>query len=222
MSTPGVRPVAHTPPMALEECELFDDDPESCMEEEEEGDLEPLSQVVASCPYVLLNVGGDVHQVLWRTLDRLPNSRLGRLKRCRRRGDLGTFCDDTDVPKRANGRPVRIFFDRHAKSFGCILNYYRSGTLHLSDEFCVIGFADELRFWGLDENLLEPCCLHRYHQKQEAIYDELKKEEELGASGTETAAIPQETFGQGKMAEIRKKLWDLLENPQTSTAARVS
>ena len=162
---------------------------------------------------VVLNVGGIRHETLWRTLERMPHSRLGRLRRCAADGDsLTTLCDDFD-PK-----TMEFFFDRHPRAFSSVLNFYRTGKLHLVDDICVLAFADDLEYWGVDELYLESCCQHRYHQRKENVFEEMRKEAE---SMRGQGGAVDEDFGSGPCAKWRRRVWDLMEKPQTSMAARV-
>jgi hypothetical protein len=99
---------------------------------------------------------------------------------------------------------------------------------------CVLSFCDDLEYWGLDELHLESCCQHSHHQLKEAVYEELRKEAESLITGQPeeeeqhaTVAVAT-TVTDGSPASRRlcavwrQKTWDLLEKPQTSTAARVS
>lgn len=88
-------------------------------------DPKTVARIVSTNKRVVLDVGGERHQVMWATLQRVPHSRLGRLRQATTHEAILQLCDDYDLTENM------YFFDRHPRSFGVVLNFYRTGKLHL-------------------------------------------------------------------------------------------
>lgn len=157
---------------------------------------------------------------MWRTLARFPNTRLGRLAELHRlrsefsqptsRDEVLDLCDDYNLSN------DEYFFDRHPHSFLSIINYYRTGKLHLIDNMCAISFDDDLVYWDIQEFCFELCCQQKFTEKKEQLEEETKKESELLKDDLE------DNYEQYNCCStFRGKMWDLFEHPDTSKAARV-
>jgi potassium voltage-gated channel Shaw-related subfamily C protein 1 len=105
--------------------------------------LEPLTSINNNDSRIVLNVGGTRFETQRATLKKLPATRLSKLS-----------------PRLSFYDPVlnEYFFDRHPGVFSQVLNYYRTGRLHYPTNVCGPLFEDELSFWGIQREEVEPCC----------------------------------------------------------------
>lgn len=165
---------------------------------------------------VTLNVGGIRYKVYKSTLKKIPATRLSRL-----------------TESLANYDPVNneYFFDRHAGVFAQILNYYRTGKLHYPMNVCGPLFEEELEFWGLDANQVEPCCwmtytVYRDTQETLAILDRLDTNVDLDNINDEFLADRfgyGDSFRRGSLSawqQIKPKIWLLFDEPYSSCLAK--
>lgn len=158
---------------------------------------------------VTLNVGGVRHEVLWRMLEQVPLSRLGLLARATTHSDILKLCSDYSLVDN------EFFFDRHPRSFNTILNFYRTGKLHLADEMCVLAFGEDLEYWLIDAAYMEFCCSEKFFMKRDILQEELEE------TAAKLEKDDEEDFGTGKFAKYQKMMWDLIEKPDTSRAAQI-
>ncbi|KAG7188963.1 hypothetical protein KM043_008561 [Ampulex compressa] len=163
---------------------------------------------------VILNVGGIRHETYKSTLKKIPATRLSRLTKAL-----------------INYDPIlnEYFYDRHPGVFAQVLNYYRTGKLHYPTDVCGPLFEEELEFWGLDSNQVEPCCwstysIHRDTQATLAILDKLDVEGER-LSDEEIARVfgLEEEFSRGTLTRwqrLRPRIWALFDEPYSSILAK--
>lgn len=164
---------------------------------------------------VILNVGGIRFETYKATLKKIPATRLSRL-----------------TEALANYDPIlnEYFFDRHPGVFAQILNYYRTGKLHYPSNVCGPLFEEELEFWGLDANQVEPCCwmtytTHRDTQSTLTILDNLDIDSEKPTDEELARKFRmEEAFYAGKLncwQKIKPKIWLLFDEPYSSAAAKI-
>ncbi|CAF1351935.1 unnamed protein product [Rotaria sp. Silwood1] len=166
---------------------------------------------------IILNVGGTRFETSKSTLKKLPATRLSKLT------EQLSYYD-----------PIlnEYFFDRHPGVFSQILNYYRTGKLHYPTNVCGPLFEDELSYWGLQREEVEPCCWmtytkHRSTAETLSILDSL----ELDTVRSSQQEIIKK-FGwddnfdyiQGRLPKYKKMImiiWQIFEEPRSSTIAKV-
>ncbi|XP_065092321.1 potassium voltage-gated channel protein Shaw-like isoform X2 [Ochlerotatus camptorhynchus] len=164
---------------------------------------------------VVLNVGGIRHETYKATLKKIPATRLSRLTEA-----LGNY------------DPIlnEYFFDRHPGVFAQVLNYYRTGKLHYPTDVCGPLFEEELEFWGLDSNQVEPCCWmtytqHRDTQETLAVLERLDldtekpTEEELARKFGYEDDYFNGTVSWWQL--MKPQIWSLFDEPYSSNAAKI-
>lgn len=163
----------------------------------------------------ILNCGGVRHETYKATLKKIPATRLSRLTE-----NLGNY------------DPVlnEYFFDRHPGVFAQILNYYRTGKLHYPTDVCGPLFEEELEYWGLDSNQVEPCCWmtytqHRDTQETLTVLDRLDLDTEKPSAEEVAKKFDYlDDYYAGNLSwwqKTKPKIWSMFDEPYSSSAAKV-
>ncbi|XP_033836720.2 potassium voltage-gated channel subfamily V member 1 [Periophthalmus magnuspinnatus] len=165
------------------------------------------SSIVPPMEVFQVNVGGSRFALSAQMLAPFPDTRLGRMVFCPE--EALDLCDDF--------RENEFFFDRNSQTFQYILNFYRTGHLHVHEELCELCFLQELQYWGLDELKIQSCCRERYYRRkdQRDLSEDMNQDLNQDLQNNE-----EEDFEGVVFSEFRRRLWDILEKPDSSRTAQ--
>ncbi|KAF5406301.1 Potassium voltage-gated channel protein Shab [Paragonimus heterotremus] len=114
--------------------------------------------------------------------------------------------------------PVVYFYDRDPEIFRFVLDYYRTGELHLPSSICGPFVRKELIFWGIDESLIGPCCMPAYMR-----YDEEKRTKNtLFRDCFEDIDSMQNLVKYSRgWKKWRYQMWLFMDHPSSSLPAKI-
>lgn len=87
---------------------------------------------------VKLNVGGRVHQTTISTINKFPDTLLGKL------------LDKSNESIAKKDQDGCFFFDRNPDLFSFVLDFYRTGEIVYPTYVTKDDFLNEVKFWGID------------------------------------------------------------------------
>ena len=150
---------------------------------------------------VSLNIGGQVFMTSRETLLTYPHTLLGQLASSQ--SDSGS-------------KTLELSFDRNAKVGEFLVDFYRTGELHLPEDVCSVVIERELKFWQIPATLVTPCCWKRFEDGlsgQQIIteIDVFMRDRYL----TDTQKKPENLT-------TKNKIWLTMEKSNFSTTAKVS
>ncbi|CAG9129489.1 unnamed protein product [Plutella xylostella] len=106
----------------------------------------------------------------------------------------------------------------------------RTGKLHYPTDVCGPLFEEELEFWGLDANQVEPCCWmtytqHRDTQETLAVLDRLDLDTEKPSDEEVARKFGfEEDYYKGTVSwwqHLKPQMWSLFDEPYSSNAAKI-
>ncbi|XP_013928052.1 PREDICTED: potassium voltage-gated channel subfamily V member 2-like [Thamnophis sirtalis] len=164
--------------------------------------------------FLSLNVGGQHFYIAVRAAARYPTTRIGQLATCVDPVKKLDLCDDYSVLRN------EYFFDRDPSVFNYVFHFYRSGVMWVLTEFCSANFLQEIEYWGIHMKYAQRCCRILFEEKHDELVEYLKIQRELEA---ELETVEKEEHFKGKfLGRFRKAIWNLIENPYSSTLAKVT
>ncbi|XP_067830988.1 potassium voltage-gated channel subfamily S member 2-like [Heptranchias perlo] len=187
-------------------------------EEEDDNEEEEMDNGEIS-----VNVGGLKRKLRHGSLSKFPETRLGRLLRCRSTQSILQLCDDYDEAEK------EFYFDRDPALFPHVLNFYHTGQLQVVGRSCIFSFGQEIEYWGINQFLVDPSSFSPGYQGRRVGADQDECEETASDQGSTSSSFDEVvTFYQNAsrydrqvFGNCRRRLWLMLENPGYNIASRL-
>ncbi|KAK6167958.1 hypothetical protein SNE40_021876 [Patella caerulea] len=152
---------------------------------------------------LVFNVGGTCFETYSSTLRRLPHTRLS---------------DEQFLKRHYRKKQADYFFDHDPDVFKVVLQYLRTGELHLPSSLCGASIKAELEFWGVEECTIEDCCWLNYNSWAQTLQS-LKKLEHDRQISMGTHLYNSENTR--KWYRFQNQAWEFLNNPQWSFSSKI-
>jgi len=156
---------------------------------------------------IKLNVDGAVFYCSRRDLRKYPDTRLGKLVESSAISEILQICDGYTASNN------EFLFNKRNANLPDILEFYRTGNLHISSDRCVIAFSQDLEYWGVSSFYLQPCCANKLTDAKDLL--------ENDRDFLENTITQVDQFPEGSIGRMQKKIWNLFENPHSSNVAAV-
>ncbi|CAG5119046.1 unnamed protein product, partial [Candidula unifasciata] len=151
---------------------------------------------------VIINVGGQIFETYKSTLTRLRTP---------------VFHSDTlELYYRKSHKDY--FFDRDPSAFGSILNFLRTGELHIPTNMCGPALQNELAFWGIEETDISRCCWTQYNtwKTQCRSLEKLENDRKFSTTQETEQVDPNDSCWN----RCKSKIWTFLQDPGSSKKAK--
>lgn len=157
--------------------------------------------------HLLLNIGGAHFRIRYSTIQyRCPTSLLAQL--CRQKHtDRVESCDGFLPDTR------EYFFERSGRLFEPIYDFLTIGHFHQPGDICRERLFKELDFWKIKKDFFAPCCMSMVLGESE--------DDDENPIINDGSVNYDDQFDGACWAHQRRKLWMLLEDPSSSSAAKV-
>ena len=86
-------------------------------------------------------------------------------------------------------------------------------------------------YWGISESFLDSCCYEKFIGRRELVVEQMEVNHShlkhlidilSQVNSRKVKKEDEDDFGDGKFARYQKMIWDLMEKPESSTAAQAS
>lgn len=101
-----------------------------------------------------INVGGVIFTTTYTNLKTIPDTRLSAI---------------SVSSKEYVATKDYYFFDRNPDIFSSVLDFYRTGELHLPKQICGASIRNELEFWQIPSTSIADCCVSSLFKFEDEI-----------------------------------------------------
>lgn len=109
--------------------------------------------------------------------------------------------------------PEEFYFERPTVPFESILTYYQTGQLHLPPNVCPKVFKEELRFWEIDDEVMEQCCRLNYIQFMDSCENK---------AAFRSLVDSRLKYIDSRPGSLRERVWRIIDYKETTWIAKVN